>query len=107
MVSVSPIEVPITITVTTDRQCAESGCSCWTTLDCHATASRLRALQALCAIYPTWYERAAGWVMVRCWRINETSGPVNWVGDLLDDLRVVSWRRRARRRLALDRRAEG
>ena len=57
-----------------------------------------QARRLLCAIYPTWPERLAEWLMLRCWKINETGkGPVNRIGDRLDDWRVRSFKRRALR----------
>lgn len=53
----------------------------------------------VCAIYPTKLEAAASWAVERMYGIAE-GGPVGWLADRIDDLRVASIRRRADRNLA-------
>lgn len=52
----------------------------------------------MCALYPTRLERAASWTVGRLYRVAE-HGPVGWLGDRLDDVRVASLRWRADRKL--------
>jgi hypothetical protein len=48
----------------------------------------------LAAIYPPRRERVLMWLVGRCYHRAET-GPIGWLGDRADDLRVWSLRRRA------------
>ena len=52
----------------------------------------------LCAISPSGIERVLTAMASWCWRRSET-GPMGWLGDKADNLRIHSNDRRARRRL--------
>jgi hypothetical protein len=61
-------------------------------------ATDLEVRRLLCAINPTWYERALGRVVTVAYKLAPSEkGPIDWIGDRADDLRVWSWHRRAGR----------
>jgi hypothetical protein len=57
----------------------------------------LQVQRLLCAIYPTRFESWLSDVVTRCYNRNETGIP-GFVGDRLDDLKVLSLRFRASRK---------
>jgi hypothetical protein len=56
----------------------------------YTDTEKRHAMRLYAALAPTWYERAARWLMLRAWRVNEESGPFAWIGNTLDTLETRS-----------------